>query len=285
MIDDLPNVKEEKDRLKEKLENERVRKIKLENSKTAMIGDSNFRCINERGVMASVTAVTGGKLGHIATQVGNENLTNVENIVLGAGQNCINDVEEMDKEGWESRTKAELGYFETTVQNLTTSGKKIFLFSVPPVPVTTSSTARKDARKYINTNLASLAERVNTKTKKGSVTYIGENDANYTPATDFSDERHLTPLAMERRINHLEELLPNGQKLRDACLGEHATGKAYRGCYGTYPTGCMFCTKLKHNESTCELKQGKEVETKKRNLSTESQAEGGRGGKQVKTGK
>ena len=43
------------------MENEKVKKIKQETTKTVMIGDSNFRCINERGVMANVTAITGGR--------------------------------------------------------------------------------------------------------------------------------------------------------------------------------------------------------------------------------
>ena len=46
--------------VKEQAEKEKAKKIKLENSKTALIGDSNNRCINENGVMASVMAITGG---------------------------------------------------------------------------------------------------------------------------------------------------------------------------------------------------------------------------------
>ena len=44
--------------LKEKAEKEKAKKIKENNTKTAFIGDSNNRCINESGVMATVTATT-----------------------------------------------------------------------------------------------------------------------------------------------------------------------------------------------------------------------------------
>ena len=242
-----------------------------------MIGDSNFRCINERGVMASVTAVTGGKIGHISNQLNFEDLSNIENVVLSAGQNCINDVEEVEKEIWEKRTQGEMAELETTVTKLITAGKKVFLFSVPPVPVTTSSNERKEARQYINTNLASLAERINKKKKKGSTTFLTENDGNFNPTTDYADDKHLTPIAMERRISQLDQYLSTDQKLKNTSLGEHPTCQPYRGCYGTYPVGCMFCTRLKHNEITCEAKNGKESEAKKRHLSNGSQAQGGKG--------
>ena len=81
----------------EKIENGKAKKLKETKTKTVMIGDSNFRCINERGVMASVTAITGGKIGHITNQVKFENLSAIENVVLSSGKNCINDIEEVEK--------------------------------------------------------------------------------------------------------------------------------------------------------------------------------------------
>ena len=85
----------------------------------------------------------------------------------------------------------------------------------------------------------------------GTTAFIEENDANYTPATDYTDERHLEPIAIERLIANLDEIFPENQKLKTTFLKERATCKPYRGCYGTYPIGCSFCTGLKHEETTC----------------------------------
>ena len=256
----------------QKLENERVKKVKLENSKTVLIGDSNFRCVNERGVMASVTAVTGGKIGHICNQTNFENLEKIENVVLSAGQNCLNDVEEVEKENWEQRTTKEVYKLETTVKGLVDEGKQVFLFPVPPVPMATASKVSKEARSFINKKIAAMVQKVSAKQSPGSgkVTILQENDGNFTASTDFVDERHLSPLAMEKRIGQLDEILPTGNKLKTTILGEHSTCKPYGGCYGTYPVGCMFCTELNHNETECPVKN------KKINLSSNSKEQGGK---------
>ena len=78
--------------IEEKNQKEKVKKWKENNTQTTMIGDSNFRCVNEGGIMASVTSITGGKIGHIANQVEFENLSAIDNVVLSAGQNCVNDL-------------------------------------------------------------------------------------------------------------------------------------------------------------------------------------------------
>ena len=109
----------------------------------------------------------------------------------------------------------------------------------------------------------------------GMAAFIYENDGNYNANTDFSDERHLTPLAVERMLYKLDEILPANQKLKKTILKERSTGKPYRGCYGTYPVGCSFCTRLNHDEDGCEVKNGSNQDSKKRNLSSESQGAGG----------
>ena len=251
----------------EKMENERVKKIKEQKTKTTMIGDSNFRCINERGIMATVTAITGGKIGHISNQLKFENLSAIENVVLSSGQNCIQDIEELEKERWEKRTLAEIAALESEVSSLMSQGKKVFLLSVPPVPATTSTKQRKEARGFINKNLSGLVQRLAKKSTSGKAAFIEENDANYNPATDFTDDRHLTPMAMERLISKMDEIMPENQKLKNEDLKERPTCEPYRGCYGTYPIGCSFCTGLMHGEGTCRVKQGLD----KRNRSSGSQ--------------
>ena len=169
----------------------------------------------------------------------------------------------------------EVRKLENTITKLTGEGKKVFLFPVPPVPVATSSKERKDARAFLNGKLLSIVNVIKSKKQPGpgNVTLLQENDGNFNSATDYTDEKHLSPLAMEKRISQLDELLPNDNKLKTSLLGEHPTCDPYRGCYGTYPVGCMYCTKISHNETECPLK-GK---TKKRNLSSESQEQGGKG--------
>ena len=120
--------------------------------------------------MSSVTAVTGGEIGHICNQVSFENLTKIENVVLSAGQNCINDVDEMEKGNWESRTMEEVRKLENTITKLTGEGKKVFLFPVPPVPVATSSKERKDARAFLNGKLLSIVNVIQSKNKLVQVT-------------------------------------------------------------------------------------------------------------------
>ena len=102
----------------EKEEKQQVKKIKEDITKTIMIGDSNFRCVNESGVMASVTAVTGGKIGHICNQVKFENLDKIDNIILSAGQNFINNADEVEQKFWEARTLAEISSTETVINSL-----------------------------------------------------------------------------------------------------------------------------------------------------------------------
>ena len=243
-----------------------------------MIGDSNFRCINERGVMASVTAITGGKIGHVVNQIKFENLSAIQNVVLSSGQNCIHDIEEVEKGLWEKRTQTEILALESQASNLMSQGKNVFILSVPPTPVATSTKQRKEARNFINTNLTEAVQRLVKEMETGMAAFIEENEGNYNPTTDFTDERHLAPIAIERIISKLDEVFPDNQKLKDTSLKQRTTCLPYRGCYGTFPVGCSFCTGLKHNEGSCRVKQG----TDKRNRSSDSQ-DMATGSKQPKT--
>ena len=263
--------------LEEKRQKEKVRIWKEENSRTTMIGDSNLRCINESGVMASVTSITGGKIGHVANQVFFEDLSSIDNVVLSAGQNCINDREEMGKGEWEKRTMGEITELENQVKTLLNNKKKVLIMNVPPVPIATQIKVRKEARSFINTNLQKLCER--QKKHYGKITFVVENDGNYNAKTDFTDERHLSPMAVERILNTINEHLPSTQKLKNENLTAHSTGKPYRGCYGTYPTGCNYCTRLKHGEANCPLI----TPTEKRALSTGGEEDQNHS-KQQKTG-
>ena len=252
--------------LKQKEQKEAIKQVKAENSKTIMVGDSNFRCINENGVMASVTAITGGEIGHITNVIEFESVDKMENVVLSAGQNCINDVETIGKGVWENRTMGEINNLERVVGDLTQKGKKVFLLSVPPAPCTQISKVTKEARTFINNNLSKLAQRTMAKKSTGMAAYLEENDGNYNQATDFVDDKHLSPIAIERRISLLDEILPEGHKLKSLTLNARPTTRPYRGCYGTYPTGCNYCTRLNHNEHNCPEKKG-EKSNQKRNLS------------------
>ena len=263
--------------VKEKVENEQILKSKRQQTKTTMIGDSNFRCINQRGIMANVTSISGGKIGHIVNQVGFEDLSNIENVVLSAGQNCLNDIEEVRKDTWESRTQQEVSALGSVIDSLMDKGKKVFIMDLPPTPAATSSKAKKEGRRTIQNKLSSLVQTKNKK-KPGAVVFVADNDGNYNSSTDFADEKHLSALAIERLLSQLDEVIP-GKPLKSTTLKQHATCKPYGGCYGTYPVGCFFCTQRNHNEQNCpKAKQGKE----KRNRSTNGEDLGGNE-KQVKT--
>jgi len=144
------------------------------------------------------------------------------------------------------------------------------VLSLSPTPITTSTKERKEGRNFINKNLSDLVQRVIAKKSAGMAAFIEENEGNYNAATDFEDERHLTPLAIERIIGKLDEILPSSQRLKDARLKGKPTCKPYRGCYGTYPTGCNFCTTLNHTEQRCNMKNG----GNKRNRSSGSEDHG-----------
>ena len=129
------------------------------------------------------------------------------------------------------------------------------MLSVPPAPCTQTSKRKKEARNFINKNLAELIQRVNSiDAKSGMAGFLNESDADYNESQDFKDDRHLTQHAMERRIGLLDDILPSDCKLRNTTLKGRATCDPYRGCYGAYPAGCMFCTKLKHGEQNCPTK-------------------------------
>ena len=156
------------------------------------------------------------------------------------------------------------------VKNLTVKGKKVFIMSIPPTPIATSSKEWKEALRFINSKLSEMVHRIIKSTKSGMAAFLEDNDGNFNSATDFTDERHLAPIAMERLISKLDELLPETQKLKNINLKCQATCLPYRWCYGTYPIGCNFCTQTNHNEMVCAIKHGKE----KRNRSTGCQEEG-----------
>ncbi|MCH2389498.1 MAG: hypothetical protein MK234_02335 [Nitrospinales bacterium] len=257
--------------LREKEERDNLEKSKRDKTKTVMIGDSNLRCVNERGVMARVTSITGGKIGHIVNQVQFENLDKIENVVLSAGQNCIEDVETMDKKVWEKRTQEELKNYEALVTNLMKKGKKVFIVSVPPVPCTQRSGQTKSARAFINANLSKIVQQAVSKNTTGMAAYIDENDGNFNAQIDFTDERHLSQMAIERRIAGLDEVLPEGQKLKDPSLPAKPTCDPYRGCYGGYPVGCEFCCQMRHNVHVCPSKEVKQGTVRKDVSSTDLQ--------------
>ena len=240
--------------VKEQAEKENAKKTKENNTKTAFIGDSNNRCINESGVMASVTAITGGKIGHVANQLHFENLEQMDNIVISAGQNCINDVDLMGKEEWEVRTMAEISELDNAAKFLLNKGKNVYIVSVPPAPCTQTDRG-KEARRFINTRLALLADTLKSKKASFKIVFIDENEGNFNQSTDFSDDKHLSQLAVERRISLLDEALPEGKKIKSMALKARPTCEPYRGCYGAYPVGCNFCTRLKHGESGCPKKK------------------------------
>ena len=161
----------------------------------------------------------------------------------------------------------EITALEEEMANLMPLGKNFFIISVPPAPIVMSTNQKKKARNFINQNLASLVKRANAKQSKGIAAFIDENEGNYNQATDFTDERHLSPIAVERMVSKIDEILPTTQKLKNTNLSEHSTCKPYRGCYGTYPVGCSYCTKLNHEYDICRASKG----TEKRNLSSGSQ--------------
>ena len=257
---------------KQKTEKESVKEVKKETSVTSFIGDSNFRCLNEGGLMASVTTISGGKIGHVCNQLKFEDLSKTKNVILSGGHNCINDTEELGKNVWEKRVANEVKEYEGVTKHLVSQGKNVFIVGVPPTPFSQASAARREARKTINQKLSGMVQRVISGIKKGTgmAAFIEENDGNYNEVVDFTDEKHLSPLAMEKLISKLDEILPPTQKLKDQRLKGKPTCRPYQGCYGTYPIGCNLCTQINHNEQMCPLTAAKE----KRMRSTGSEEEG-----------
>ena len=108
--------------------------------------------------MATVTSITGGKIGHICNQIKHEDLTKIENVVLSAGQNCLNEIRAIGKDVWQKKTLAELKVYEAVVKDLADKGKKIFLIRVPPTPITQNSKESKEGRNFINNKLAEISQ-------------------------------------------------------------------------------------------------------------------------------
>ena len=245
--------------------------IKKDKTTTLMMGDSNLRCINESGVMASVTSITGGKIGHIVNQTKFIDLANVQSIVLSAGQNNVGEVDDfINKEEWSKKLDTEIERYEKTIVGFKNKGKNVFVIGVPPTPVTQETKKSKAAREEVNRKLCEVTQRLikDKKSGAGMVAYISEQDGNFNKQIDFSDERHLSERATVRILTSLDNILPEGQKLFSESLKGKATTKPYRGCYGTFPVGCRTCTMVGHSESSCKLA------SKKRNRSTgDEQAE------------
>ena len=60
------------------------------------------------------------------------------------------------------------------------------------------------------------------------VAFIDENEGNYNKAQDFQDERYLTPMAIERLVSKLDEVLPETQKLCNPQLKGKTTTRPYK---------------------------------------------------------
>ena len=265
----------------EREERQQIKKVKEENTKTILVGDSNFRCVNENGVMASVTAVTGGKIGHIVNQLEFENLEKIDTIIISAGQNCTNDADEVERTIWENRTLKEISAAEKVINQMMTQGKSVIMLTVPPVPCTQTTTRKKEARVFVNNQIAHLVQRVNAiDSKPGTAGILIESDSSYNPETDFKDDRHLTQQAMERRISKLDEILPQSRKLRSTILKSRATCDPYRGCYGAHPAGCNYCTFFNHNVQGCGERKKNAQGTKRPTVSGSNSP----GSKSQKTG-
>ena len=58
------------------------------------------------------------------------------------------------KDVWQKKNLAELKVYEAVVKDLADKGKKIFLISVPPTPITQNSKESKEGRNLINNKLA-----------------------------------------------------------------------------------------------------------------------------------
>lgn len=249
--------------LRKKQEKEKVQQIKEKETKCAIIGASNVRHFNENGLMATVTAVSGAKIGHIANQLSFEKLDNMKNVIIFAGLNSIEDTA-TEKDSWEKKVNREVKELETQVQKLCVEGKNVFIMSIPPVEKATSSDINKKCRKFINDGLSGMCARV-MKKGPGTAAFRQDNDANYNKATDFEDDQHLSRFAIERIIGEFDELLPVGQKLKSKLFTDRPTCEKYQGCYATYPIGCPNCTLLNHSEEDCKVKK-----SEKRNLSSSS---------------
>ena len=62
--------------------------------------------------MATVTSMTGGKVGHICNQIKHEDMSKTENVVLSVGQNCLNEIGGISEDVWQKKTLAELKVYE-----------------------------------------------------------------------------------------------------------------------------------------------------------------------------
>ena len=226
-----------------------------------MVGDSNFRCINDGGVMASVTSITGGKIGHIVNQLKYIDTTNSHNIVLSAGQNNVAEVDDFSKEDWSQKLDREIDRYEKVIQTLKNKGKNVFIIGVPPTQVTQASKRAKEARNEVNKKLSDVAQRLMKEKKTGNsvVAFMAEEEGNYNKQTDFTDDRHISPKATTRLLNTIDNVLPQGQKLITTELKGKLTSKPYRGCYGTHPIGCRTCTAIGHSEGACNLNTKKRI--------------------------
>ena len=67
----------------------------------------------------------------------------------------------MEQDAWESRTKAEFAKAEKALVSLITKGKNVIMLPVPPAPCTQASTAKKNARVFVNDAIMHLIKKVN----------------------------------------------------------------------------------------------------------------------------
>ena len=118
------------------------------------------------GLKATVTSITEGKIGHTCNQIKHEDLTKTENVVLPAGQNCLNEIGGIGKDVWQKKTLAELKVYEAVAKYLADKGKKIFLIGVPPTPITQNSKESKKGGNFINNKLAEISQNAMNGTQK-----------------------------------------------------------------------------------------------------------------------
>ena len=219
-------------------------KVRISNTKTLLIGDSNLRRVNEKAFYAKSDCATGAKIGHIANAIGWVNGDEFDNGIVLAGQNNVLTDPNTEMKGWEIQMKKEVKKLKSKLVVF----KKTVLVGVPPAPWCKKSEKTEEMRKKVNDELKKMT-RDNLNIRFVEIEQEDEDDE-----ANWEDERHMTERFTNYMLGKISEKMFDIQGGTFYIKNTPWTCKnKYSGINSTYKLGCNDCTAIGHVEGSCDI--------------------------------
>ena len=217
------------------------------------VTDSNCSLLNEKSVFADTNVASGAKIGHCANVLENSDLESYKNIIISAGINNIDLNAQTNIDKWETQVKSEMEKVEKIALKCAEKGMNIRVVPVSDFPITKSTGKAKQMQSKINQMFdkmeKDICQKFNGALRVVKIPIKSEEES-------FRDNKHFTELQTAIMLETIDSSLPEDNKVINRTRPKGVlltTSEKYRGVYATYRYGCGRCTKIGHNEKSCNL--------------------------------